>query len=493
LTIYFHVLFILQYVFMYYIISMIYFNIQDFGAKGDGKTDDARAIQATIDACAQAGGGTVLIPAGKTFLSGPFKLKSYIEFYVQTGARILANPDETVYVESAFRKNKGEGTVWIGGEDLEMVTITGGGVIDGNGTAFMGKELEDSFELKPFDTVDPRPHILTIVGAENLRIRNITFKNAAYWGLHLIGCNDVAISNISVLNSLKVRNGDGIDLDHSRNVRISNCHIESGDDCICFKNRREYAEFGPCENITVTGCTLVSTSCSIKIGSENVDRISHVTFINCIIRNSNRGVGIQHRDEGIVSDIVFSNLIIECRLFSDTWWGKAEPIYVTAYPRSAENNKDGGWRFPEGESTGKVGHIKNITFSNIRCKSENGIFVGAEHPEKISGLRFNDVDLEINKSTSYPGGMYDCRPCEGEGMIKGHTSGFYFDNAKEISVSNCSVKWGPDRPDYYSNALIAHNVMGLTIENFEGEAALPDKETILINNSNRVLQKTANR
>ena len=473
---------------------MIYFNIQDFGAKGDGKTDDAKAIQFAIDACAGMGGGIVLVPAGKIFLSGPFKLKSYIEFCVQPGATLLANPDERVYKESAFRENKGEGTIWIGGENLEMVSITGGGVIDGNGTAFMGRELEDSFELKPFDIVDPRPHILTIIGTKNIRIQNITFKNAAYWGLHLVGCNDVVISDSTILNSLKVRNGDGIDLDHSSNVRISNCHIESGDDCICFKNRREYAEFGPCENITVTGCTLVSTSCSIKIGSENVDRISHITFINCIIRNSNRGVGIQHRDEGTVSDIVFSNLIIECRLFSDTWWGKAEPIYVTAYPRSSEDSKDGGWRFPEGENTGKVGHIKNITFSNIRCKSENGIFVGAEHQEKISGIRFNDVDLEIDKSTAYQGGMYDCRPREGEGMLRDKTCGFYFSNASKISISNCSVKWGQNKPEYYGNALQATNVNGLTIENFEGEAAFPDREDpIGIFDSEWVFHKTAAR
>ncbi|MDN5205630.1 glycosyl hydrolase family 28 protein [Fulvivirgaceae bacterium BMA10] len=469
---------------------MNYYNIQEFGAKGDGKTDDHAAIQAAIDACHEAGGGRVLIPAGKTFLSGPFKLKSNIEFYVQSGATLLANPDETIYTESAFRENKGEGTIWIGGENLEMVTISGGGIIDGNGTAFMGEELEDAYELKPFHIFDPRPHILTIVGGDNIRIRNVSFKNAAYWALHLIGCNDVAISDITILNSLKVRNSDGIDLDHSRNVRINNCYIESGDDCICFKNRREYAEFGPCEDITVTGCTLVSTSCAIKIGSENMDRISHITFINCIIKNSNRGIGIQHRDEGIVSDIVFSNMIIECRLFSDTWWGKAEPIYVTAYPRSSEDHKDAGWRLPEHENKGRVGYVKNITFSNIRCKSENGVFVGGECPEKVFAIRFNDVDLEINKSTAYEGGVYDCRPCTGGGMIKGRTSGFYFSNASKIFVSNCYVNWGTEKPDYFGNALEADNVKGLTIENFEGEAAFPEKEdAIKIYDSEWVIQK----
>lgn len=473
---------------------MVIYDISEFGATGDGKTDDAKAIQTAIDTCSAAGGGRVLIPAGKTFLAGPFKLKSNIEFYVQSGATLLANPDENVYKESAFRENTGEGTIWVGGENIEMVSIAGGGIIDGNGIAFMGMEMEHAYELKPFDTVDPRPHMITIIGGNNIKIRNITLKNAAYWSLHLVGCNDVAIANITILNSLKVRNSDGIDLDHSKNVRISNCHIESGDDCLCFKNRREYAEFGPCENITVTGCTLISTSCAIKIGSENMDRISHITFINCIIKNSNRGIGIQHRDEGEVTDIVFSNMIIECRLFSDVWWGKAEPIYVTAFPRASDNHKDAGWRLPVGKEKGHVGSVKNITFSNIRCRSENGIIVAGESPDKVYNIRFNDVDLEINKTTQYEGGLYDCRPCKGEGMISGNTYGFFFQKARNVFVSNCFVNWGDSKPEYFGNALRSLGVERLTIENFEGNAAFPERDNAIeVSEPDSVLKKISKR
>ena len=455
---------------------MASYNIIDYGATGDGKTDDANAIQKAINICFSQGGGRVLIPAGYTFLSGPFNLKSNVEFHVESGARIMANPDESVYTESAFKENLLEGTIWIGGHNLEMVSFSGGGVIDGNGAAFMGRELEDAFELKPIKDHDPRPHMITFVDCQNIKFRDLTFKNAAYWGLHLVGCSDVAISEISIYNNLKVRNSDGIDLDHSRNVRISNCHIESGDDCICFKNRREYQEFGPCRDITVTGCTMVSTSCAVKIGSENMDVIQNITFNNCIIKDSNRGIGIQHRDEGIVSDIVFSNMIIECRLFSDVWWGKAEPIYVTAYPRSPENHKDGGWRLPEGEKEGKVGFIKNITFGNIRCKSENGVFVGGEDSSKISNIRFDDVDVVINKSTGYQGGLYDCRPCAGAKMISRPTNGFFIQNARRIFINDCSVTWGQDKPEYFGKALETENVIDLVVENFEGEDAFEKGE-----------------
>ncbi|MEL6720468.1 MAG: glycosyl hydrolase family 28 protein, partial [Bacteroidota bacterium] len=284
------------------------YNILNFGGIGDGQRDESVAIQKAIDTCSQEGGGTVLVPARFTFLTGPFFLKSNVSLHVEYGAKLLASPDESVYIKSAFRENKGEGTIWIGGENLENVSITGGGTIDGNGIAFMGIERKDAYELKPFEIVDPRPHLLTLVNVKNISINNITFKNAAYWGLHFIGCKNILISDIFLLNSLKIRNGDGIDLDHSQNVNISNCHIESGDDCICFKNRREYAEFGSCSDITITGCTLTSTSCAIKFGSENTDEIKNVAINNCVIKNSNRGIGIQNRDEGTISNILISNV-----------------------------------------------------------------------------------------------------------------------------------------------------------------------------------------
>lgn len=446
---------------------MIEHNILDFGAKGNRLTDDSLAIQTAIDKCNAQGGGRVLIPAGHVFLSGPFKLKSNVELHIQLGACILANPNEEVYTESAFRENKGEGTIWIGGNDIENVIITGGGTIDGNGISFMGDEQCDAYDLKPFDVVDSRPHLITIVGGKSIKVRNVTLRDAAYWGLHLVGCKDVNIDGLFIYNSLKVRNSDGIDLDHCQNVNLTNCHIESGDDCICFKNRREYAEYGPCRDITITGCTMVSTSCAVKFGSENVDEIKNVTLTNCIIKNSNRGIGIQNRDEGTISNIIISNIIMECRLFSDVWWGKAEPIYVTAFPRSTNNHKDAGIRLPKGATKGEVGAITNITFANIRCKSENGVFIGSDDAEKIKNIRFEGVDLQIDKTTSYPGGIYDCRPCEGPDSVTGKTAGFYIQKASEIRIVDCSLQWGTNRKAYFSESIVQDEAVNVKVKNFD--------------------------
>lgn len=416
------------------------FNVLDYGAKGDGKTDDAVAIQKAIDECNSKGGGQVLFPTGYTFLSGPVELKSNVDIHLEVQSTWIANPDESIYTLSAFGENRGEGMMWIYADGVENLSFSGKGTIDGNGVAFMGKELEDSYELKPVTDFDPRPHVLTLKGVNHLSIKDITIQNGAYWTVHLIGCYDALIDGISLKNNLKIRNGDGIDLDHSRKVRIANCFIESGDDCICLKNRREFEEYGPCQDIVVTNCVMTGRSCAIKIGSENMDSISNVLFDNCIIKASNRGLGIQNRDEGTVSNVVFSNMIIDCKYFSDVWWGKAEPIYVTSYPRAVGNHKDAGWRFPKGATEGRCGEVSEIYFHNVKCYGENGCFIGGDTPDKVNNIYLDNIDLALEKRTDYPGNQYDKRPCVGEGFVESPAYGVYVDTASDIFVEGLRVK-----------------------------------------------------
>ena len=411
------------------------YNVMSYGAKGNGVADDAAAIQKAIDKCEQNGGGIVLFPSNHVFISGPLQLKSNVELHLETTAILKANPDESIYKISAFGKNEGEGMLWIWAKNADNISITGKGCIHGNGISFMGKELGDSYELKPVTNFDPRPHVLSLTDVRNLTIKDVTIREGAYWTVHLVGCDGAVIDGINLLNNLKIRNGDGIDIDHSKNIRIANCHITSGDDAICLKNRREFEQYGSCHDIVVTNCVMASRSCTVKIGSENMDSIYNVTVDNCIIKGSNRGLGIQNRDEGTVTNVMFSNIILDCKLWSDVWWGKAEPIYVTSYPRANGNNKDANWRFPKGQTEGCSGEVSYIYFNNIVSTSENGCFIGGDTIDKVNHVYLNNVVLKKIKQTQYDTGIYDKRPCRGEGYIYNNLDAVVAENITTLDTT----------------------------------------------------------
>ncbi|MCM8900082.1 right-handed parallel beta-helix repeat-containing protein [Caldicoprobacter algeriensis] len=440
------------------------YNVRNFGAVGDGKTNDSVAIQKAIDYCNKAGGGRVIIPAGMTCLSGTLVMKSNVEFYIERGAVLVASPNvqdySTVHTSSHIALFKAD-------DNVENISFTGGGTIDGGGRFFIESETPFIYVMK-----SPRPFTFYLIGCKNVTYRDITIRDGALWTIRLTGCQDVVIHGIRILNDLKLPNNDGIDLDHCQNVRISDCYIESGDDCICFKTYKGYERFGPCENITVTGCTMVSASFAINAGCEVKNPIRNIVVDSCIIRSSHRGVGVHLSQESNVENILFNNLIIETRYYNPSWWGAAEPIYISAAPWTEEDN---------------VGYVRNIRFSNIICRSENGAFVMGWKQGIIEDIMFENVKIYLEKWSDEPGGRHDIRPIPGEkngfaqGVYSYPTAGFYLKNAKNVTLRNCEVVWGKTRPEYFRYALESHNVKNLSLDNFKGEAAHPDKsEAIFI-------------
>jgi polygalacturonase len=444
------------------------YTIFDFGACGDGQTDDTKALQRAIDACSGCGGGQITFPSGTVCISGPLELRSHIHLYFENNAVLKAAADPSRYTRSAFRDNRSEGSVWLYGEHLCNVAISGTGEINGMGTSFMVREHKSHFEYRIEDGIDMRPHLLTLVDCCNITIRDVTFRDSAYWCIHPIGCRDVVISGIRILNSLKIRNCDGIDPDHCRNVRISDCYIESADDCICLKNRREYEEYGLCEDISVTNCILKSTSCAVKIGSENVTGIRNALFSSIIIRESNRGLGIQNRDEGFIEDISFDNIRIESRLFDDIWWGKSEPISITALRRDHNPHRSGRGNASCAVS---VGPVRNISFRNISAIAENGIYVNGSVDSRPENILFDGIRLVFHKWTSYAGGVYDNRPCEEPGIVRDTTAAFYLQHADQITIRDCQIESAGSSESagsfspYFKEGCLAFDVEGLEIHN----------------------------
>jgi hypothetical protein len=266
-------------------------------------------------------------------------------------------------------------------------------------------------------------------------------------------------------------------------VRISGCHIQAGDDCIVLKTTPAYTRFGPTENITVTGCTLMSTSAAIKIGSESVQDFRNLVFEACTIRGSARGLTIQLRDQGCVEHVVFANMTVETRLFEDHWWGKSEPLYVTAIPRFRD---DPGYR-PAWNPTGAFGRVRHIRFSNILCRGENGVFLAGSPEAPLEDIVLDNVRIEVDKWTKWPGGRHDYRPCDrigadfrdprrDPGLVAHPTAGVFVAHARDIVLRDVNVAWGAGRPDYFRHALEAHAVDGLRLVDFTGQAAHPERD-----------------
>jgi polygalacturonase len=438
------------------------------GARGDGQTSDTAAIQRAVDACAAAGGGRVSLPGGHTYLSGSITLKANVDFHLERGAVLKAAKDWREY---------GENGCLLFAKDADHISISGDGLIDGNATEVIGQLKADKVSGGPFagkwwpfwkklDEPKPqggRPRIVILINCKHVRVRGFTIQRAPTWTIHPIGCEDMVVDSITILNGFEVPNCDGIDIDRCRNVRIANCHIEAADDCIVLKTAPNFGDLGPCENITVTGCTTCSRSSALKIDEMYGPNggANNIVFDGCVVYGSNRGLAILHREEGNVENVIFSDIVVHTKLWPQRWWGAAEPIHVSSIPRKADT---------------KLGKVRNIRFSNILCRGENGVYIHGWEGHSIEDLVLSNVRVEVGKTSEQPGGIYDSRPGEVfKGDYASRIAGVHCKYVKDLLLRDVKVAWGENLPEYYGPALEAHHVEGLRLENFTGKAAHPGK------------------
>ena len=432
--------------------------VSGFGAVGDGATKDTAAIQRAIDHCAAEGGGRVVLESGKTYYSGSLHLKPQVELHLARGSVLLASAD----IRDYFRPNSQEDTgvrrigtpvtrkpsyAFLYAKDADFIAVSGAGAIDGNAWAFV-RQVSPYYATGDFY---PRPTLIYVEHCNHISFREVTLRNAPFWTLHPAGCDDVLISEIRILNSLMVANSDGIDPDHSTNVRILGCHITCADDCICLKSSAGNMEYGPTKNIVISGCTLISTSAALKIGTEGTGDFGNVVVDNCVISGSNRGISIQVRDGGSVENVSFSNIILETRRFADCWWGCAEPITITVHDRDAETT---------------AGHVSGIRFRNITCDSENGVFLSGSQGNEIEDVLFDGVEVTLRAKTKWERGLYDLRPGLGKGIEKHPSPGFFLRDVRGVTLRNCRVRFrGEDLSDF-GQALYTERCEDITLENF---------------------------
>ncbi len=397
------------------------YSITAYGAVADRKINSTSAIQKAIDAAHSAGGGTVIFPPG-TYLSGTLELKSGVRLYFENGSVLLASRLADDYRALGVV----QAPVLIRGDKARDIAITGRGIIDGQAEqvwadlgeadGFIAKETEIARQAgipkKRAVTVKPNPCLVYLTDCENILLEDTSFINSGFWSVHLGTCRKVNVRGVCIESSLDMGvNADGLDIDSCSDVRVSDCTISTGDDAICLKTTRQ-AGGKPCEDIVVTGCTLVSTSCALKLGTESHGDFRRIIFSNCIIRNSNRGIGIFVRDGAAVSEVLFSNLIIECNRKHFNWWGDGDPIRFVVLKRTPES---------------RLGSIRNVVVSNVIARGQGtSLIAGYEGENRVENITLRGVQLTMSAEAT---------------ADKRATHGLILRDLKNITLDDLRVTW----------------------------------------------------
>ncbi len=378
-------------------------------------------------------------------------------------------------------------------EDAENVSISGEGQIDGNGDVYFdfghaknidsaGTSLtrqKNNFRKVVSGIGDgpvlpkDRPYQMFVFSnCKRVTVKDIFITKAPFWCMHFADCDAVYISGLRLWNSLLAPNADGIDITSCTNVTISNCDIRAGDDAIAITGYDHHFEIPGykklrhiSENIVVTNCNLQSYSSGIRIGFLDQNTVRNIQVSNVNITNSTRGIGIFLRDEGSLENISFTNMYIETKLHTGDWWGNGEPIHISAV---------------RGKENVVLGKIKNINFSDITCKGENGLLLYGCPESIIEDVRFSNIVFELtdSKLNETAGGNVDLRGAlhKEDQLFKKDIPGLLIHYANNIFIDHFKLIWTNTRMPFFTHGIEASNYEGLSIMNFTGSPSPINKK-----------------
>ncbi len=280
------------------------FDIRDYGAIGDGETLCSVAIQSAIDACTAAGGGQVLVPAGR-FLSGSIRLKSRVNLHLAEGATLLGSTRR-----SDYDKNKWYALVLA--QEVRDIAITGRGTIDGQGTALaadtdrMYKEGLLAGGYKDNRTHESqRPQLIDFEQCTKVMVSGISLLNSACWVQRYGRCDSLTIDGIKVV-SMAFWNNDGIDLVDCRHTLVQHCNINAADDGICLKSDLKDKA---CEDILIRHCTIRSSASALKFGTNSYGGFKRIKVHNLTIFDTYRSaIALEIVDGGVLEDVEIKHI-----------------------------------------------------------------------------------------------------------------------------------------------------------------------------------------
>lgn len=412
------------------------YSVCDFGTAGDGATFDSPAIQKAVDACHAAGGGTVVVPAGR-YRCGTIVLRANVCLHLESGAVIAASRQREDYdpIERGAGDVQGrKGYAVLAAHKADNVAVTGLGVIDGGGN----EALRHPRAAEIF-----RPAMVYFDGCRNVRFEGVTFLYPSQWTVHLIRCHDVLIRGITILAHMDRINTDGIDPDGCRNVVISDCVIRTGDDSIVIKDTQGEG----CANIAVSNCVLSSSCAALKIGTEALGDIRNVTFSNCVIENTNVALALYQKDGSTYENILFTNMIVESYA--------QFPIMLDITPRDFQHPTPG--------------RIRTVSFDNVTVRSPGRVYMEGLPGYPIENVSFANLTwtitgaLKTQDAQKPPGARRVVKDPERVNHA-GHPYLFTCVHAASVRIRDVTVfdeQATPDRGMFYFNHVRGATVQGI--------------------------------
>ncbi|MDR3187709.1 MAG: glycoside hydrolase [Prevotellaceae bacterium] len=355
------------------------YSIASFGATPDTAVLSTQAIQSAIDACSASGGGQVVIPAGH-YKTGSIFLKSGVDLHLESGAVLWGSKNLADYVKvkpAYVSLRTQEATIQlIYAENAAQVSITGQGVIDGQGSGFA--------KLTWNDEGVTRPHLLRFVTCSGVTVRGVTLRSSGCWMQHYLACENLQISGVRVFNRNNYNN-DALDIDGCRNVTVSDLIADSDDDGVTLKSTSPK----PCENITITGCVISSRCNAIKLGTETTGGFRNINISGCVVKPSEvaapaffgreggiSAVSLEVVDGGVMEGVSVSNLTVD---------GTEAPLFIRLANRARP--------YREGATVDHVGQIRGVMISNVHIRNagKTGCSITGLPQHPVSNVRLSNI------------------------------------------------------------------------------------------------------